>query len=192
MLAVVVMGGLSVLLVPAGVFYLFILPPMIAFSDDHRQAWVIILSLFVYVQIWILIGSGLSRITNEVYGVPIGVVERYHRWRGHSRRVTGRVTISELVTICILVWLLLIYGFAVLYAYLHKYVDNAFSQDELTFLDLIYFSMVTSATIGYGDIAPKASASKCIVMIQIFVSFLFTLFVVSAVASKATNRQSDP
>lgn len=190
MLMGMVVGGVSVLLVPAGVFYLLILPPMMAFSDDHRQAWVIIVSLFVYCQIWVLIGSGLSRITHEVYGVPIAPVEAYHRWLGHSDRLTRQISISELVSSCIVVWLLLIYGFGVLYGYVHMNVENAFAQEELTFLDLVYFSMVTSATIGYGDITPKAPLCKCVVMVQIFVSFLFSLFVVSAVASKAIHKRS--
>lgn len=59
-------------------------------------------------------------------------------------------------------------AFAVIYSsghYLNKPLNN--------YVDAIYFSMITSATIGYGDIYPVTQAGKLIVMGQALTSLAF-------------------
>jgi hypothetical protein len=46
------------------------------------------------------------------------------------------------------------------------------SNNQLPFLDLIYFSVITQSTIGFGDITPKSNKGKCIVILQVLTSFI--------------------
>jgi ABC-type transport system involved in multi-copper enzyme maturation permease subunit len=46
----------------------------------------------------------------------------------------------------------------------------------LCFQDCIYFSLVTSTTVGYGDMVPTAPVTKTLVGIQVLVSFFLIAF----------------
>ena len=58
---------------------------------------------------------------------------------------------------------------------------------HLSDLQTIYFSFVTSATIGYGDIAPKDPLVMKIVVAQIMLSLFFLVIVITTI----TNRLHD-
>ncbi|MEQ8683302.1 MAG: ion channel [Cyclobacteriaceae bacterium] len=47
--------------------------------------------------------------------------------------------------------------------------------------DFFYFSVVTFATIGYGDIVPMTIEAKLLVLFEILSSFIMITFVVSSV-----------
>ena len=64
----------------------------------------------------------------------------------------------------------IVFDFAVLYAtgnYLNKGFDHWF--------DSIYFSVITSATIGYGDYFPVESLGKFLVCAQSFITLVFVV-----------------
>jgi hypothetical protein len=42
-----------------------------------------------------------------------------------------------------------------------------------TRIDAIYFTVVTMATVGYGDIYPSGQAARVVVMLQIFYTLVF-------------------
>lgn len=50
-------------------------------------------------------------------------------------------------------------------------------------LNALYFSVITSATIGYGDITPKSDFAKAIVCIQTVLSFFYTIAIVSKIVN---------
>ncbi len=54
---------------------------------------------------------------------------------------------------------------------------------DLTFVESLYFSMVTFSTLGFGDIVPLTNSIRFIVGIQAFVSALLFLFGVHAIIS---------
>ena len=47
--------------------------------------------------------------------------------------------------------------------------------------DFFYFSVVTFATIGYGDIVPIAAEAKLLVLFEIASSFIMITFVIANV-----------
>jgi voltage-gated potassium channel len=50
--------------------------------------------------------------------------------------------------------------------------------EKLSWLDAFYFTVMTIATVGYGDIAPKTAAGKVFTMLYILIGI--TIFVVLA------------
>jgi hypothetical protein len=82
------------------------------------------------------------------------------------------------------------------FAFIYSYIDDTntvpgryiFSTGhQLTDLQTIYFSFVTSATIGYGDIAPKDPLVIKLVILQIMLSLFFLVIVITTI----TNRLHD-
>ena len=82
------------------------------------------------------------------------------------------------------------------FAFIYSYLDDTntlpgkfvFSTGyHLTDLQTIYFSFVTSATIGYGDIAPKDPLVIKLVILQIMLSLFFLVIVITTI----TNRLHD-
>jgi len=58
----------------------------------------------------------------------------------------------------------------------HSDKTETLRQAVLCFQDCLYFSLVTSTTVGYGDIVPSASITKFLVGVQVLVSFLLIAF----------------
>jgi hypothetical protein len=50
-------------------------------------------------------------------------------------------------------------------------------------LDMFYFSCVTLATVGYGDILPKSMAAKSIVILEMATAFFIVVFLLSNVSN---------
>ncbi len=82
---------------------------------------------------------------------------------------------------------------ALCFAFIYSYIDDTnndptkiiFSTGQhLTDLQTIYFSFVTSATIGYGDIAPKDPLLMKLVILQIILSLFFVVIVISTITNK--------
>ena len=78
-------------------------------------------------------------------------------------------------------------AFAVLYLHcnclLMPLPDGASLRPIVGVRDAIYFSMVTAATVGYGEIAPQESG-RVLVIWQITVSVLFALFLLTVLSSR--------
>lgn len=75
-------------------------------------------------------------------------------------------------------YFLTIVTFALLYETIWLFDINAFSNKvEMHLLNSIYFSVITSATIGYGDIAPVSTLAKITVCFEVFISLFYTILV---------------
>jgi len=80
----------------------------------------------------------------------------------------------------------LIIGFASIYYNLYKIDSNNFisSNNHFNFIDSIYFSIVTFATVGFGDIIPKSNLAKIVVSCEILTSILVLIFLASVYINK--------
>ncbi|MFN8776652.1 MAG: potassium channel family protein [Flavobacteriales bacterium] len=77
----------------------------------------------------------------------------------------------------------IVFEFGLLYAYLSSSDPDMFNRPMAQAHDAIYFSFVTGATLGYGDIIPIAPAARELVMVQITLTFVFVGLFVNYFAS---------
>ena len=93
----------------------------------------------------------------------------------------------EILGIYALILGIMVISFAVDYYCLMSCIPNSFllphevSSPFIRVFDFLYFSTVTFATIGYGDIVPMITEAKLIVLFEILSSFIMITFVISSV-----------
>jgi voltage-gated potassium channel Kch len=80
-------------------------------------------------------------------------------------------------------YLEIVLSFAVIYGGLNLLNSNANS-----IVDYIYFSFVTSATIGYGDIYPVTDLGKLVVGFQSIVFLIFIVLFLNFFSSKVEDK----
>jgi len=97
--------------------------------------------------------------------------KRKRRWRVAS------------VPLCLLSYAFTIYSFAVAYLYLSHTDHSAFNVKEMDLFTAIYFSTVTAATVGYGDIFPISRSARLLVIIEIWLSLIYVIFFFSVLST---------
>jgi hypothetical protein len=102
--------------------------------------------------------------------------------RGLRRRFT--VVDRETVAAALCIYLMIGLFFASAYGGIASHSDDAFKG--LTSLDssnLLYFSFITQATVGYGDITPVSDLARALAVVQSLVGQLYLVTVVALVVS---------
>jgi voltage-gated potassium channel len=85
------------------------------------------------------------------------------------------------------------YAYAVIYVYVSRVWPDAFHPGQLDVVGAIYFTIITSATVGFGDIYPVSALARLIVASQVVLSFLFVILILSTASSLALrNRPPRP
>jgi voltage-gated potassium channel Kch len=67
----------------------------------------------------------------------------------------------------------IVFQFALIYGHFGALYDDFFSVPVKSGMDAVYFSFVTAATVGYGDVVPIADLCKQFVIVQITLTFVF-------------------
>jgi voltage-gated potassium channel Kch len=79
------------------------------------------------------------------------------------------------------------YFFAVIYTMISSYNVQAFNT-PLGLGTSIYFSIVTIATVGYGDVVPFSALARFVVSIEILTGMAYGVFFLSVIASFLRER----
>ncbi|MES2763673.1 MAG: potassium channel family protein, partial [Bacteroidota bacterium] len=100
---------------------------------------------------------------------------------------------------CFYILLLLQLTFALNYLTLSKISNDAFkgidpSEDIISlFGNCFYFSTITFATIGYGDITPNCLSAKMLVTLETLASMIFIIFIFANFSNfKSDFTQNSP
>ena len=82
----------------------------------------------------------------------------------------------------VIVFIITLFSFALILTGMTDYYDfNGISEHDHTFLNMLYFTSTTSSTVGYGDISPKTTKAKIIIILLqvVMTSELLALMVAS-------------
>lgn len=140
------------------------LPIIFFYFDLVNNFWVVLISSYMIVETIIYL-TALIYLTPE-FTQPIS----------YRRSIT--TLFLNYIQICL--------DFAVIYYYCNK-VMSGFFNEELTKMQSIYFSFVTSATIGYGDITVETPLGQTLVIIQIILFLVFVGLFINFFGSKVNE-----
>lgn len=128
----------------------------------------------------------------EVLGIALlmvftlsAIVAVFARLRSY-RRVTFQLVLGLLV-----VYLLLGMSYSFAYMFVELVSGPAFSPGPQRASDLVYFSFVTLATLGYGDIAPVAGAARALAVSETILGQLYLVSIVSFAVGRMRSERAD-
>ena len=68
------------------------------------------------------------------------------------------------------------------------YIGFDLLNEKLTWVSSLYFSLVTNATVGFGDIYPKATAGRVAVVFQLLICILFIFVFINYFSQKLNEK----
>lgn len=166
----------------------FLLPGIVA-TRPEPLGGVGVLVIGMFCLFWLFVLLLIVDAVAAIYGLkrPFLIVHTPKKWIGLANPTT-RSRLDLLLT-CLLSYAFTLYGFAVVYALITRDA-GAFSTKRMDLVTSMYFSVVTAATVGYGDIVPKSPLAKTVVMIEIVSSFLYAVFIFSVVAGLLRRNEA--
>ena len=167
----------------------------ILISNSTLPEWAsITFAAIIFFSLWVQLAQTLlSRLT-------FGASDKFLRhwfteieWKDRNTKlpdVPKNVAIRDMSLFLAGFVILAILGYAGIYSVLHS-VDPASLKGEINgFWDCLYFSSVTFATVGYGDILPVTSFARIIVVSEIFVSFGALVMLVLTYSITSTDEKN--
>ncbi len=186
-------------------FFLFVVPAILAGHLREIPIWGMIFVLFLYLQLWMMIAEYAFSSAASLYSF-----QRKHLftflippWHPDYRPSSRAKSVARAVPLpkpkpvtglqtafwCGSSYLFSIYGFALAFTALSNSDPVAFNIGRLDFFSALYFSLVTAATVGYGDIAPVTNGARGLVMLEIIVGLMYGVFFFSVLAA-ALQKQN--
>ena len=85
--------------------------------------------------------------------------------------------------------------YSTLFAAIWRSNISSFSGDGLSntpdLFDFIYFSIVTIATLGYGDIIPRSTLARAVAMSEVLIGLVWVTLVLASTVARLTKKHSD-
>jgi hypothetical protein len=137
-----------------------------------------------------------SSIAGLTIAIVVGITSFYYiiseleRGEGGTLKILSRPLHKLNIRDLIEAGLIIVISFAAVFYSFSNLYPGTFSS-KLTILDSLYFSLMTVATVGYGDIYPISNLAKLLVMSEILFGLLYILFVISVFLSIFIKRQSE-
>lgn len=90
--------------------------------------------------------------------------------------------------------LLILISFAIDFYTLYQIYPDSFSgilasSSEDTFIEFLYFSLVTFTTTGFGDIVPQTNEARILISMEIILAFISIIFIISNFGSLVEHVQ---
>ena len=100
-------------------------------------------------------------------------------WHPSKSHILGYASLSYGMTI---------YIFSIIFLLISKYDTHAFAPAIESLGTAAYFSIVTIATVGYGDILPKSEWARLMASAEILIGVAYTVFFFSVIAGFLRER----
>jgi hypothetical protein len=183
---------LSIIISAAPAIYLIVLPMLIAHTAHDASRPYVIFGGFLIAQLFIVTFDLAYQSAALVYSFDrkivfnVGVQDDRLRTvltqlRSPAKRLSDKIYPIYLMFIS---HIISVYAFAVMYIYLSSVDSGSFNIHQyLSVIDGIYFSTITAATIGYGDITPTSALARVVVIIQVYFSLFYTVLIFAGAAS---------
>lgn len=104
-----------------------------------------------------------------------------------SNEFTKPISYRRSVTTLFINYIQVCLDFAVIYSFCNLTIPNFFNHTLTTDLHSIYFSFVTSATVGYGDITTNNPIGQILVISQIIIFLIFIALFINFFGSKVQD-----
>lgn len=167
-----------------------------------REIGLIVGLLVVYnVLLWLIPHHDYVKILSKIV-VFFSALKVYYLIAFSVRRLKSCLaccrSFYEVAGVYALILGVMVTSFAVDYYCLMGCMPNSFLLTQTTnnslvlAFDFLYFSIVTFATIGYGDIVPAVTEAKLLVLLEILSSFIMITFVISnlgRISNTALNKK---
>ncbi|HEY7418085.1 MAG TPA: potassium channel family protein [Ktedonobacteraceae bacterium] len=111
----------------------------------------------------------------------------FWRWRPIIKDIQTSTSRVEWLLLAFVSYVLTLSTFSVMYWFIAASEEGSFSKSIDAF-ESFYFSVVTMATVGYGDLYPTCPKSQIVVMCEIFTGLVYAV-VVFSIAMDSTKRR---
>lgn len=175
----------------AGVFYLFILPPLVATGRMDTSFTSIAFAAFMLFQVWMIAAEFAYESASAVFKFKRKRLFNFLDLHRHNETEAMNKSGFYVLMAAFLSYILMIYGFGVIYMLISTTSPDAFNIGNLGLIDGLYFSLVNSSTVGFGDITPKSATAKLIVMAQIIMSMAYVVMLFSSAVSYIRDEASN-
>jgi len=163
-------------------FYLFIYTAYTALHIADAPIFGIVFGAFLYLQLWMLVSACAFEAAAELYGLNIRWLRRLLYLFENTDRRPDRF---RGIFFGFISYAIAVYGFALAYVAISRAMPNSFSVNRLDLLDGLYFSTITIATVGFGDIVPRTTLPKVATILEVQLGLMYVVFFFSIVASVA-------
>lgn len=151
----------------------------------------VLFGAFMLIQLFMLVGVFALDSAAAFYSYQPWLALRRRQARYSPYRSDPDVTPSWALVPMMLSYSAFNYAFAVVYVFVSSIDPTSFSTGKaLGVVESMYFSTITAATVGYGDIAPKTDVTRLIVVAQVSISLLYVIILFSAFASYVREQPS--
>jgi hypothetical protein len=132
------------------------------------------------------VALGLNTI-KALYNVRIKWADHALQYVWLSKHNAGHIAFSAIASYALSIW-----AFALAYYHLHHahLVTAPFKPfDNESFFSWVYFSIVTMATVGFGEVVPLSDWARALVSAEIILGVAYQVFFFSIVASFVRERR---
>jgi hypothetical protein len=175
-------------LTPLAFVYLFVVPMIAALSPSEHGTVGVLFGAFMLLQLFMLVGMHAFEAGRAFYNLQHPRIFRAFRQPLHDRHPSA----SGAIVSMFLSYAFLNYAFAVLYVFVASVDPAAFSAGRLGAFEGWYFSVLTGATVAFGDIVPKSTLARAIVMTHITLSIAYVVLLFSASSSYLAEKRKTP
>jgi Ion channel len=133
------------------------------------------LANFWYANYWIMVITGYLLMETTLYLMSLVFL---------STEVARPVSYKRSLVAVFINYIELCLSFAVIYNYCYLHIPHFFNHQNISRLKIVYFSFVSAATIGYGDLAVSSTIGYLLVIFQTLVFLLFIVLFLNFFAGR--------